>query len=782
MNQRLGLSLLAAAAALPLLVFAAAMAWLFGQQAQRDVEQQLRFAARTTMAAVDRTLAAELASLVTLADATRLEAAPSLDEFRVVAARALAARSDWLAIRVSEPDGRLLFDLRTEGAPAPARSAERGIAEAARSGHPVAGAYLGRPTAGQKPAVALHAPVMRRGEPMLVLSLELAATALSRALQSQGAPGGWTVGVLDRDRVIVGRNRSPERFIGASATDSLRAELDRSPESYFFAVNQEGEVLYTAFRTSGFSGWTVAVGAPASTVAGAARRSLLAAGAGGAGALALSIALAFALFRASNRRQAAERRLVAAEARSEAERRLADIAGNLPGIVYRRILNSDGSFGYLDVRGDVERMFHVPRSDFLQMTTLEQQVTRLAAEDRESWIAETRRSAATLQPFAHEARVRGPDGSFRWVRSMARPHRRDDGAVIWDGVSLDVTDRKLAEAALRNSEQRFRDVVETASDWVWETDAEHRFIWFSEALSQATGLDVERMIGLTRAEVLAQAAEHSDIEGHLADLAARRPFRNFVYWTKESYGRRCISTSGKPVFDEQGRFLGYRGAGSDVTERERAAAQRELIMAELDHRVKNTLAVVKAVVEQTARSAGSIGDFRADLDGRLRALADTHDLLRAERWRGASLRGLATRALAPHGGPDGRVRIEAGPEVTLTPPAAAAIAMALHELATNAAKHGALSAQEGRVEIAWTVEGDELRLGWRERGGPPVEPPRRRGFGRQVIERGLAYDLDARVRLDFPPEGAACEIRAPMSRLSDEGKPERRVAAPGSDA
>src|SRR5690606_3542948 len=154
---------------------------------------------------------------------------------------------------------------------------------------------------------------------------------------SQTTPEGWTVAALDRGRVIVARNRSPERFVGAAATESLQAELDRSTESYFFAVNQEGEVVYTAFNTSGFSGWTVAVGAPAATVESAARRSLLAAGAGGAGALALSLALTFALIRASNRRQAAERRLVAAEARNEAERRLADIVGNLPGIVYRRI-------------------------------------------------------------------------------------------------------------------------------------------------------------------------------------------------------------------------------------------------------------------------------------------------------------------------------------------------------------------------------------------------------------------------------------------------------------
>jgi two-component sensor histidine kinase len=140
------------------------------------------------------------------------------------------------------------------------------------------------------------------------------------------------------------------------------------------------------------------------------------------------------------------------------------------------------------------------------------------------------------------------------------------------------------------------------------------------------------------------------------------------------------------------------------------------------------------------------------------------------------------RALAPHGGPDGRLQIEEGPELSLRPPAAAAIAMALHELATNAAKHGALSRPGGRVELGWSVSDDELVLRWREQGGPPVAPPRRRGFGRQVIERGLAYELDARVRLDFAPEGAACEIRAALAELRADGDRAARIAASGPAA
>lgn len=192
-------------------------------------------------------------------------------------------------------------------------------------------------------------------------------------------------------------------------------------------------------------------------------------------------------------------------------------------------------------------------------------------------------------------------------------------------------------------------------------------------------------------------------------------------------------------------------------EREAAAAQRELLLAELGHRVKNTLAVVQAIARQTFKQAGAPEAGRA-FEGRLAALAVAHDLLTRERWDSAPLARLAADALRADGARGARVALS-GPEVLLPPKQAVAVTLALHELFTNALKYGALSNEEGRVALEWQWTGDEgLRLAWTEAGGPPVSPPKRRGFGSVLIERALAHDCDATVRLDYLPAGLSCRI------------------------
>ncbi|UFN49746.1 GAF domain-containing protein [Roseomonas sp. OT10] len=205
-------------------------------------------------------------------------------------------------------------------------------------------------------------------------------------------------------------------------------------------------------------------------------------------------------------------------------------------------------------------------------------------------------------------------------------------------------------------------------------------------------------------------------------------------------------------------------------ERSRARAQQDLLMAELDHRVKNTLANIQALVRHTRSGAGSLEGFVHDFDRRIRAMAVAHSLLTTSRWEGADLRALVEEELRPYRGTVGSNTDRAsiiGPELRLRPKAALALSLALHELATNAAKYGALSIPGGHVTVSWTVHEEEAALDWVESGGPPVSPPKRRGFGSTVVERGLSYELGGRSTLNFDPAGLRCIVTIPLQQLVD---------------
>jgi two-component sensor histidine kinase len=199
------------------------------------------------------------------------------------------------------------------------------------------------------------------------------------------------------------------------------------------------------------------------------------------------------------------------------------------------------------------------------------------------------------------------------------------------------------------------------------------------------------------------------------------------------------------------------------------AAERQALLAnELNHRVKNTLVTIQSFATQTLRSASDFAEARATLDARIIALSKAHDVLTHEHWDSADLHEVVTKAMAAYS-PNGlQADLQpSGPEIRLRPQASLALSMALHELATNAAKYGALSNETGRVEISWTIRNDpqEFELRWEEKGGPRMIPRRRRGFGSRLIEQGLAQGLGGEVNLEFGKEGVVCTIRAPLDEI-----------------
>jgi two-component system, chemotaxis family, CheB/CheR fusion protein len=217
-----------------------------------------------------------------------------------------------------------------------------------------------------------------------------------------------------------------------------------------------------------------------------------------------------------------------------------------------------------------------------------------------------------------------------------------------------------------------------------------------------------------------------------------------------------------PLRDGDGALTGYAAIAHDITERKAQEKTRQLLLDELNHRVKNTLAMVQAIARLTLRQSKSPENFAESFTGRIQALAGAHDVLTASSWHGAVLRSLVNDQLILGEGGEGRFHC-IGPEIKLNPQAAIGLSLVLHELGTNANKYGALSIQDGHVDLTWRLEeaGAVLSLRWQEVGGPPVSAPSRRGFGTFIIEQSL-NNLDGVADLCYPSTGFVCELRLPL--------------------
>jgi two-component sensor histidine kinase len=257
-------------------------------------------------------------------------------------------------------------------------------------------------------------------------------------------------------------------------------------------------------------------------------------------------------------------------------------------------------------------------------------------------------------------------------------------------------------------------------------------------------------------------------------LKENRELRSIEILVERPDGTRVpVLTFPTPLRDKEGHVVGGVNMLIDVSQQKDAAEHQLILINELNHRVKNTLAIVQAVASQSFKDASSTTEARDAFDGRLKALSGAHDILTNENWKGASLVSIVTRAVAAYHSKNDDRFVVRGPELRITPKAALALAMVLYELATNAVKYGALSNDTGRLTIEWTVDfankaAPVLRLRWSEEGGPPVKAPKRRGFGSRLIERSLAHDLGGEARLEFPVSGVVCMIAVPSESWGGE--------------
>ena len=348
----------------------------------------------------------------------------------------------------------------------------------------------------------------------------------------------------------------------------------------------------------------------------------------------------------------------------------------------------------------------------------------------------------------------------QWVDLSISP-TRDGGLSVY---FRDISARKRVEEV----EGWLAAIIESSDDAIVSKNLESIVTSWNTGAERLFGYKAEEIIGKP-ITILFPEDRKDEEERILARIRQGERVEHFESTRQRKDGSLVeVSLTISPIKDAQGRIVGASKIARDITRHKEAERLQRLLVHELNHRVKNILATVQAVARQTFNSRQSGDTVRQTFEARLLALSKAHDLLTRENWDGASLSQVVAEVLSPYH----RDRFETGgPDVRLTPKMALALTLALHELATNAAKYGALSAPSGRIAITWRVQADDpphLILRWQERGGPLVSPPEQKGFGSRLIERSLALELGGDVKITYDLAGVVCEVKAPLVDERDE--------------
>jgi PAS domain S-box-containing protein len=424
------------------------------------------------------------------------------------------------------------------------------------------------------------------------------------------------------------------------------------------------------------------------------------------------------------------------------------------------------------------------RNDFLR---------RVHPDDRARLTTHIRELRPDGASYALSFRFVRPDGSQVWLEETAKGEFDAAGKLLRiKGLTRDITARKNAELALAERNAQLALAAKAALVGNYTYDVKTGMLQFSEGYAAIYDLPegTREMTGdQRRALVHPEDLERLDKVRSQAFEQRRGEFSLEYRNILPKRGVRWIESRSLIFYDSDGRPQRLVGVNIDITERKRAEETQRLLIGELDHRVKNVLATVSAVVSHTGEGSRSVANFIAALEGRIRSMATTHELLSAGRWQGISLTELVRRELAPFATRN-NVEIN-GPEVLLKSEAGQAMAMVLHELATNAAKYGALSSKNGRVSVRWDRRSNgharsQLVLEWQETGGPPVIAPGTPSYGTSSIRDLIPYEFGGTVDLVLAREGVRCRLELPADWLSNDAEPApgegTRAPSQGPDA
>jgi PAS domain S-box-containing protein len=396
---------------------------------------------------------------------------------------------------------------------------------------------------------------------------------------------------------------------------------------------------------------------------------------------------------------------------------------------------------------------------------------RMHCDDRECFKARIRDLGPDRPSYALSFRFRSPDGRQLWLEETAKGEFDAAGRLLRiKGLTRNITDRKEAELALADRNLQLSLAGKAALVGSFSLDFETEEIQASAGYAAVHGLPE----GTSRTtHTKWRAGVHPEDRARVDELRdrafreQRREYGNEYRIVRAGGDIRWIESRCLIMYRSDGRPERMVGVHIDVTARKRAEEHQRMLIAELDHRVKNVLATVSAVASRTQDSGAPPAEFVATLAGRIQSMAATHELLSGRQWKGISVCELVRRELAPYMAKSNTHL--SGPDVTLSPEAAQTVSMVLHELTTNAAKHGALSTDDGLVSVrwrrAWNADAS-LCIEWQEAGGPAVHAPEKSSYGTEVIRNLIPYELGGTVDLEFAAEGVRCVVKIPATELS----------------
>jgi PAS domain S-box-containing protein len=783
----------------PLLLFGAYTGFSIGDVQFDEVRKELRSEARTLSAEVDREIIGEMGRLEALA------ASPSLRQgdfagFQRQAEASLALDQSGNIMLIDRNMQQLVNTWVPFGTPMEKAAVAEPTERALATGKPqVTGLFMGLVV--KEFMFGIIVPVQIDGESRYALVRSPDQHTLERLVAANELPAGWHAVVSDAAHHIMAQSEQEHAFIGQELPPSQWHRA--GPDGVFEFVDSKGRSSLEAYAWSEFTGWEIAVWEPTALLEAPVRALWWTIGLTALLASGLVVALASWLGRIIGRSVGhAARAAIAsgeggplspgetpvtevntlmAELRRTAARRQAAEDSLRESAATFRAMFDVSSVGKIEVEPESGRFLRANAAmckfvGYSEAELLARTVWDIThPDDRERDREPIRRLlAGESTAFDVEKRYIRKDGSAVWARTTVNVIRDESGRPVRNmAVIQDLNARKQAEQALQASKDRLQLALNAAQLGSWQYDPLSRVVSgdtrcqeiFDFPEHEAPIEEILKLVHPDDAEEVWTA-----LQAALDPVDPKRSATEFRL--RRAHGEvRWVETLGLAYFEGDGRerrAVSFVGTVADITERKEREEERkereekeQLLMREINHRAKNMLSVVDAIAHQTATKSPE--DFVERFSERIQALSANQDLLIRNEWNGVEIEDLARAQLAHFADLIGSRIAVRGPKLRLKAASAQAIGLALHELATNAGKYGALSTDTGRVDVCWGIDGDTFTMSWIEREGPPVSAPKRRGFGSVVMEAMVARSVGGAVDLDYAPSGLTWRLTCPAA-------------------